>query len=56
MSENSVKKEVLNRLFFEIRGIEGQNLKTGKLTDDDMRRNIMKKIKEAVTKEEKNEI
>lgn len=56
MSEITVDSKVVKELFCEIRAVEGQNLRTGKIDDVGMRNYIEKRIKDMVMKEERNEI
>lgn len=57
MSKYDVDQSLLEELFLKVRIIEGQNLKSGKYDDKQIRKMIMKEIEIAVEKEEKrNEI
>ena len=57
MSKYDVVQSLLEELFLKVRIIEGQNLKSGKYDDKQIRKMIMKEIEIAVEKEEKrNEI
>lgn len=52
MNEHEINEEVVRSLFSEIRLIEGQNLRTGKMTDEAIRKYIERRIGNAVDKEE----
>lgn len=56
MSEYEIDKKKLNKLYSVVRAEEGQNLRTGRYDDENMRRYIIKQIEKIVREEEKNEI
>lgn len=56
MSEYKVNKKKLIELYSELRAEEGNNLRTGRSDDENMRKYIIKQIEKIVKEEEKNEI
>ncbi len=57
MSSIEVDEEVLNNIFFDIRVLEGINIRTGEFSDQDMVKKIANIIlKEANKGEHKNEV
>lgn len=56
VSEYKVNKKKLIELYSELRAEEGNNLRTGRSDDENMRKYIIKQIEKIVKEEEKNEI
>ena len=57
MSSIEVDEEVLNNIFFDVRVLEGINIRTGEFSDQDMVKKIASIIlKEANKGENKNEV
>ena len=55
MSDYGVDKELLRQLYFNVRKVESENLRSGKYDDATMRRYIIKEIDTVVKREEKKD-